>query len=103
MPTGEDVYVRCWISRSGFSSERVSRLELASGNIQTGAAPLDYCFSQNQKPLGPDQPAAGQQVQGLVSARVVREEADGTCWVHLPSGDVVQVTSSSLVRQHAEI
>jgi hypothetical protein len=103
MSIGEDVRVRCRISRSGFSSERVFRLELANGTIHTGAAPLDYCFNQNHEPLGADQPPVGKLIQGFLSARVVRKEPDGTSWVHLPSGDVVQVKQSSVVRQHAEI
>jgi hypothetical protein len=95
MPESDLVYVPCEISRGGFSSERVFRVDLgtnADGSRKTflGSAPLPYCRTSSGKPLGPDEPPPGKRIPGFVAARVIRKENE-TAWLSFPDGSVAQV------------
>jgi hypothetical protein len=86
------VALRCRISRSGFPSEKVFRVTLASGAENVGAAPADYFFGEDRRPLPSDQPAQRMvRVPGFVAARIVERKPDGVLLVSVPSGDVLLV------------
>ncbi len=86
------VALRCRISRSGFSSERVFRVTLASGAEYIGAAPADYFFAEDQHPLPANQPAQRLvRVPGFLTARVLERKSDGALLLSVPSGEVLLV------------
>jgi len=92
MVTDELILIRCRISRSGFSSERVFRVNRSDGPEHIGAAPVRYFFTEGKKPLPPDQPAErGVQIKGFLTGRVVLEESAEVILVSVPSGEVLRV------------
>ena len=99
MPFAETFALRCQLSRGGFSSERVFRVRAVNGAQFIGVAPPEYCFTEQGKPIGPDEPAPGTSMPGLVTARKVRTAADGTLLVSVPDGSVVSVRPELLIRR----
>jgi hypothetical protein len=92
------VALHCRISRSGFPDERVFRATLADGAEHIGAAPSDYFFAEDQRPLPADQPAERLvRIPGFVAARVLRRNADGALLLSVPLGDVLLVRPSEVV------
>jgi hypothetical protein len=86
------VALRCRISRSGFPSEKVFRVTLASGAENVGAAPATYFFGEDRRPFPIDQPTQRMvRVPGFVAARIVERKPDGALLVSVPSGDVLLV------------
>jgi hypothetical protein len=92
------VLIQCELSRGGFSSERVFRIEAADGGTLVGVADLSYCYDRAGERLKPDQPAAGKRVHGLVSARVIREEGDAVL-LSVPDGSVASVLRGVIVKE----
>ena len=87
----------CKITRSGFNSKRVFRLRLAGGAEHIGAAPARYFFTEKGAPLGGDQPPRKElPLPGLIAAREVLRDPDGTIWVSVPSGEVLPVTDEEV-------
>jgi hypothetical protein len=102
MPESDLVFIRCQLSRGGFSSERVFRLDLGKddqgkGKVFLGSAPVQYCQTEAGKPLKPDEPPPGKRIPGQVAARIVRENQDQTVWLSFPDGSVTQVPVPLLV------
>jgi hypothetical protein len=91
------VAVRCQISRSGFSSERVFRITLPNGGEYVGAGPVEYFFDENRRRLAADQPAQREvRIPGFVAGRVVTAEPVAVPLLSLPSGDVVRIGRSEI-------
>jgi hypothetical protein len=90
MDSGQTVLIKCFISSSAFSGERVFRIGLADGTKHFGVAPVSYCYDQNKAPLGPKSPPQGEQIKGLVQGRVI---ANGNKLVKIaiPDGEAVEV------------
>jgi hypothetical protein len=84
----------CRFTPGGFSGQRVALIRLADGQTHKGLAPLQYCWTRDKKPLGPEEPAEGQAVDGIVAARYLRPEQDGKVVVSIPDGDVIVVPRS---------
>jgi hypothetical protein len=98
MHPGPLVALRCRISRSGFDYERVFRATLANGTEHIGAAPADYFFSEDQRPLPADQPAERLvRVPGFVAARVIERKPDGSLLLSVPLADVLLVRPSEVI------
>jgi hypothetical protein len=93
---GTLVAVRCRISRGGFSSERVFRVDIAGGVEHVAAGPVEYFFDENQQHLQGDQPPRGVTRAGYVTARVVEQKND-TVLVSVPSGEVLWVGINEIV------
>ena len=91
----EIVTIPCRISRSGFSDERVFRMTLADGLDYVGGTGREYCFTRDNKPLGIDQPARGETLEGRIMAAVIRPGEDRTL-VSVPDGTVFKVANDSL-------
>jgi hypothetical protein len=90
MHSGQLVLLACQIARSGFSGERVFRLKLADGTEYVGVAPVDYCLRQDQTPVGPEEPAKGERIPGLIEGQVVANGGD-LVLVAMPDGETIQV------------
>jgi len=91
IPESDLVFVRCELSRSGFSSERVFRLIAAGEKEFVGSAPVQYCRTKAEKLLKPDEPQEGKRIPGWVAARVIRKNGDGSRWLSFPDGSIAQV------------
>lgn len=102
MPESDVVFVECQLSRSGFSSERVFRLETTTpGEEFIGTAPVQYCRTKAKKLLSPDEPEERKPIKGLVEARVIRKEPDSSVWLYFPDGSVAQVSEKLLSEQQS--
>src|SRR5262245_4868394 len=98
MPAESLVALHCRISRSGFSDERVFRATLANGTEHVGAAPADYFFTEDQRPLPADQPTERLvRVPGFVAARIIERKADGSFLLSVPLADVLHVRPSEVI------
>ena len=98
MHPGPLVALRCRISRSGFSDERVYRATLANGTEHIGAAPADYFFTEDQRPLPADVPAERLvRVPGFVAARIIERDPDGALLLSVPLADVLLVRPAEVI------
>lgn len=91
-----EVLVKCSLTRGGFSGERVFRFIGRAGEY-TGVAPVHYCHALDRTPLTENQPLSGQKINGLVAARVVREDQSGAVLLWLPDGGVVWADQGLIV------
>jgi len=104
MANSESLALPCKITRSGFSNERVFRIEVADGSIYVGACPRQYCFTGTGQPLKENQPAEkGKIIEGLVLASRVREEGDGIILVSVPDGAVLPVKTAQIQKAPREV
>lgn len=87
--------IRCTISRGGFSDERVFDLS-PSGLQYSGVASRRYMWHENGEVIGEGEPPADQAIEGLVAARVVKVEDDGSVYVSVPDGEVVKLRADQL-------
>ncbi|MEI7686988.1 MAG: hypothetical protein WCL32_18365 [Planctomycetota bacterium] len=85
------VKVQCKVSRSGFSSERVFRIE----NFK-GVSHRDYILDDDDRSIGDDVPPEGEEADAYVAAQVLQYDGDEAT-ISLPSGDVVAMPSSRLI------
>ena len=90
MRSNEVVSVRCRISRSGFSGERVFRVACYDGTEHIGIAPTHYCSTSSGKPLDPDVPQKGKLIDGWVEGMLVDHD-DEKLTVALPDGNTIKV------------
>jgi hypothetical protein len=98
MQPGPLVALRCRISRSGFSDERVYRVTLGSGAEHIGAAPVNYFFTEALRPLPADVPAERLvRVPGFVAARIIERKPDGALLLSVPLADVMLVGPSEVI------
>jgi hypothetical protein len=97
MSTNDLVYVRCQLSRGGFSSERVFRLASLREEEFVGSAPLKYCQTATGEPLDADQPPEGSRLPGRVAARIIRKDGEGGVWLSFPDGSIAQVREGSVI------
>ena len=98
------VAVRCLIARGGFSGERVVTVRCADGTEKKGLAPTHYCWDEKKHPLGEDEPADGQAIEGFVAARKLRSAgpaAPGAVVVDIPDGEVMVVPRDSVIPRPA--
>ena len=96
MESGELVLLRCRITRGGFSGERVFRLMQADPVEEyVGAAPVDYCFHLDRRPIGIEEPGKGQPIEGLVTGRII-ENGGSLVRVLFPDGETVLMTTSQI-------
>jgi hypothetical protein len=91
------VAIRCQISRGGFSGERVVRLRCVDGTQKKGLAPTNYCWNANQIPLGENEPANGQTMEGYVAARELEQPAPNQVMIEIPDGEVMIVPKESII------
>jgi hypothetical protein len=90
------VAVPCRISRSPFSAERIFRITLPNGAVHAGTALREYCWNRLGTPLGQEEPAPGQVLEGLVAGQWLEDHAGGAL-VYLPDGETVLVDRNRLV------
>ncbi len=91
MPPYKMITLHCQLTRGPFSSERILRIPQAGGGTFSAGAHPDYCFSEKGEPIPLDQLRRGEWVKGLVMARLIKEEPDGTLFVNVPDGSVLIV------------
>jgi hypothetical protein len=89
------VGIRCEFSLGGFSAERIFRIELPNGKLYTGAAPVYYCYPQEQPSKGKGI-SKGEKWEGKVAARIVHQENGGKALVSIPDGEVIVVDASQI-------
>jgi hypothetical protein len=99
----EPVAVHCHLSRGGFSSERVIRISTADGKTFVGVAPPEYCYTPQGVRIGPDRPGAGEHLPGLVAARRLDTEGNGTVLVSVPDGNVLVVNPELVTRRPVQL
>src|SRR5205807_10636593 len=66
MPRPVSVSLLCRIRPGGFSGERIVGITCSDGSEHISMAPRHYCWTREQKPLGPHEPAPGKIIDGLV-------------------------------------
>jgi hypothetical protein len=88
----------CRIERGGFSGERLFRVKQASGAEYIGVAPVEYCRHRNGSPIALDEPRREDTVDGLVDVLFLSNGGD-EAKIEVPSGDVISVKNSELLRQ----
>jgi hypothetical protein len=86
----------CRIFPGGFSGERVVRVTRKDGSEHVSMAPRHYCWKLDKQPLGPDEPAPGESIEGLVAARLMVVQG-GAATVSLPDGALI-VVNADLVK-----
>jgi hypothetical protein len=100
--TMKNVAVRCHISRSPFSDQRIFRIQPLDGSECIGDALAKYFWTEDLKPITTDQPEQrGVLLPGYVAAYEMRRE-NGAVVVYLPSGDVIDVAADSVVKRPVE-
>jgi len=100
-PTRE-IRVRCRISRSSFSGERVFRVAKSDGDEHIGVAPVHYFLTQNNEPLGEHVPPnKGDQVPGWIQALLI-ENGDDEANVVFPGGEMARVNLREVASQSTE-
>jgi hypothetical protein len=90
MPNDRVRSVRCRISRSGFSGERVFRVTPYDGAEHVGVAPTHYFRTAAGKPLGADTPAKGQPIQGWIEGVLIDDDGEKVT-IALPDGNTIKV------------
>jgi hypothetical protein len=93
------VNVRCRLSRSGFSGERVFRVACFDGTEHVGVAPTHYCLTGKGKPIGPDVPQKGKPIDGWVEGLLVVDDGERLA-VALPDGDTIKVQPDQVWAKH---
>ena len=94
---GEKVLVECRISRSGFASERIFRVEQTNRSEHIGAAPVHYCWTQDGTLLTARLPAENDKIPGLVQGYVI-SNGGLVAKIETPDGEVVEVMTSVVKR-----
>jgi hypothetical protein len=88
MAQSQFVAVRCKLSKGLFSTERAFEVTLANGELDSGPAPVHFCWTDAGKPLGRGEATHGE-IDGWVAARPLRRRLDGDqVAVRLPDGEV---------------
>jgi hypothetical protein len=87
--------IRCIISRGGFSDERLFRID-AGGMKYEGVASRQHMWSREGVPLADGEPPIGENIEGLVAARIIKIE-DGRALVSVPDGEVITISTDQLV------
>lgn len=91
MPANGLIAIKCQVARGGQPDERVFRITLPDGIPYVGVVPRRYCFTRQGTSLSEGEPPAGKRADGLVSARVLREEDEGAFLISVPDGAVLLV------------
>jgi hypothetical protein len=91
------VALSCKISRSGFPNEAIFRVQVANGDTYVGAAPREYFYKSDEKPLQEDEPGEGKKIEGKILAREIGK-VDGDFLVSVPDGGVLQVKTGQVTR-----
>ena len=94
---GEKVLVECRISRSGFVSERIFRVEQTNKSEHIGAAPVHYCWTQDGMRLTAQLPAENAKIPGLVQGYVI-SNGGLVARIETPDGQTVEVMTSVVKR-----
>jgi hypothetical protein len=90
------VAVACRISRSGFSGERVFRVQKSDGTDYVGAAPVHYFTAQGRRPIADSVPATkGEQVPGWIEGILIENGGDEANVV-FPGGEMVRVKTDQI-------
>jgi hypothetical protein len=101
MSTVEPNAVRCTISRSGFSRERIFRVASVDGRTYAGAAFWKYCYTVEGQGLSADEPTAGKSEPGFVAAQLIGvDQDDRSATMYFPDGAIVAVPLGDL--QHLQ-
>ena len=91
----------CTIAMGAFSSERVFTITLANGDTYQSAASFLHFWDAKANRLNRTEPGAGNRINGLVAARLVKQDGDDLA-VEVPDGEVVMVSTKSAVRRPQE-
>jgi hypothetical protein len=87
--------IKCQISKGGFPSERVFRVNLVGGVEHVGVAPVHYFFTESGQPL-PQQPGEnGLPTPGFIAGRILAQK-DNALLVSVPSGEVLLLPASEV-------
>ena len=92
---GETVLVTCQLTRSGFSSERIFRIDQADQAEHIGAAPVHYCWTEEGKRLNENSPAKGKRISGLVQPYVI-SNGGLKARIETPDGENIEVDTSAV-------
>ena len=84
-----NTFLRCRLTKSAFSGERVFRVTAKQIDEYVGVAPLSYCYDETRNQLRQDQPQ-NDAMHGHVSAQMI---SNGAEWakVLVPDGESIQV------------
>ena len=78
-----------------FSGERVFRITCPDGSEHVGVAPIHYCFTSDQTPIGRDAPPKSTRIEGLVQGVSIENGGDEMA-VALPDGNTIRVNLDQL-------
>jgi len=97
-----EILVKCRISRSSFSGERVFRVATSDANEHIGVAPAHYFRAQNNEPLGEHVPPnKGDQLPGWIQALLIENSGDEASVV-FPGGEMARVNLREVATQSPE-
>ncbi|MGH7199025.1 MAG: hypothetical protein ACREJB_00360 [Planctomycetaceae bacterium] len=89
--------IRCKIERGGFNSERTFEIELPDGCKLVGVAFVEHLLDENKGPLDEDTPGYGEQIEGFVKCRRIRQIDEQKVLIEVPSSDVIHVPNDELL------
>lgn len=88
------VFVRCKLSRGNTSADRIFRIDAPGGGDLYGSAPLHYCYTPARTRLKPTEATTNNETEGMVVGVQIREVPGGLTRVHMPNGDIYEVSES---------
>jgi hypothetical protein len=88
------VAIRCKISRGGFSGERVFHISMGATN-HSGIGSRLHMWNRDGIPIGEGEPPIGEEMNGLVAARVLQIKGD-IATVTVPDGEVIDISVAEL-------
>jgi hypothetical protein len=91
--------LECSIQRGAFSDERIVSIPNPGGEAYVGIASRQYCWKENDTPLGETEPNEGETIEGKVAARVIKANGSGKVLVSIPDGEVIAVRPEQLKRR----
>lgn len=89
-PRERVVYVKVLLSRGGFPSECLFRIDEIS---LSGIVPIDYCLDEHHKQL-PGEIPQGQTIPGFVVGLELLPRAKSDARVYLPNAELYLIKSS---------
>jgi hypothetical protein len=96
------IAVPCRISPGVVSDERAFEIRLEDGTSYAGVAPSYYFWNEHGERLTDDEPSGDAELSGQIAGRVI-DRQNGTAFVSIPDGSVIQVTSGSIAHRPTEV
>lgn len=97
MAVNPTVHVVARFTRGGFGNERTYHITESTGGEAVGLASWWYCLDAGNRPIEAE-PSVGQEIDGLLEARVLSEPSTDTVKLYLPDGEVRTVRRDQIRR-----